>query len=278
MQFRPGSSHIATVELTNPTAANWDYVGELYLGDRAATSGSVAFSLAAGETKLVSFPVVMPSVGGVYPVYLDISCRGTLLAHFLSEEAITIAGAEVANYSVNIGVSKSMPKVGETVEWWAYVTNISSVSGKPTASWFLEGQLLETIEYPSIVAPGSTVLMHGPSFQPDTSGIHTLAVQVDGATDEAQIVAEAAPAEFQVTGLTISPSEVYVGEPVSAAVTVTNVGGSQGTYSVTCEVSPSTVTIAEVLPAVAPLTDLMSGLVTFVVLAMMGSYMLKAVK
>ncbi|MBA7611715.1 hypothetical protein ES703_18944 [subsurface metagenome] len=44
-------------------------------------------------------------------------------------------------------------------------------------------------------------------------------------------------AEFQVTDLLISPSEVYIGEPVTISVLVTNVGGERGTKTVTLEVS-----------------------------------------
>ena len=44
-------------------------------------------------------------------------------------------------------------------------------------------------------------------------------------------------AEFEVTDLVISPSEVYVGESVEIRVLVTNVGGKRGTKTVTLEVS-----------------------------------------
>lgn len=44
-------------------------------------------------------------------------------------------------------------------------------------------------------------------------------------------------AEFQVTDLVITPSEVYVGEPVSISALVANIGGQRGTKTVTLEVS-----------------------------------------
>lgn len=44
-------------------------------------------------------------------------------------------------------------------------------------------------------------------------------------------------AEFQVTDLVITPSEVYVGEPVSISALVKNIGGQRGTKTVTLEVS-----------------------------------------
>ena len=44
-------------------------------------------------------------------------------------------------------------------------------------------------------------------------------------------------AEFHVTDLLITPTEVYVGEPVTISVLVTNIGGKRGTKTVTLEVS-----------------------------------------
>ena len=44
-------------------------------------------------------------------------------------------------------------------------------------------------------------------------------------------------AEFQVAELLISPSVVYIGEPVTISVLVTNIGGKRGAKTVTLEVS-----------------------------------------
>jgi len=44
-------------------------------------------------------------------------------------------------------------------------------------------------------------------------------------------------AEFEVTNLVIEPATVYVGEPVSISVVVTNIGGKPGTKTVVLEVS-----------------------------------------
>jgi hypothetical protein len=53
------------------------------------------------------------------------------------------------------------------------------------------------------------------------------------------IKAKAAPPEdIVLSDLVIEPSEVYRGEPVSIAVTATNIGETKGSYKVVCEVSP----------------------------------------
>lgn len=60
-------------------------------------------------------------------------------------------------------------------------------------------------------------------------------VSVNGLTGS--FVAIALPAEFVVTNLIITPSQVYVGEPVTIRALVTNIGGETGTKTVTLEVS-----------------------------------------
>ncbi len=61
-------------------------------------------------------------------------------------------------------------------------------------------------------------------------------VSIDGLTGSFNVL-ELPVAEFVVTGLVISPSEVYVGEPVTISVMVTNVGGVRGTKTITLEVA-----------------------------------------
>jgi len=44
-------------------------------------------------------------------------------------------------------------------------------------------------------------------------------------------------AEFKVSNLIISPTEVQIGQPVTISCTISNVGTQAGTYTVVCEVS-----------------------------------------
>ena len=43
-------------------------------------------------------------------------------------------------------------------------------------------------------------------------------------------------AEFVVSGLIITPDQVYIGQPVSISVVVSNTGGTAGIYELVCEV------------------------------------------
>jgi len=75
------------------------------------------------------------------------------------------------------------------------------------------------------------------SFTVTPTAEKTYYVNVDGLTGTFVAVKPVTQAEFEVSNLVISPSQVYVGEPVTITVTVTNVGGQTGTATITLEVT-----------------------------------------
>lgn len=89
--FGAGEARTAIASMTNPTAKAFSYTAELYLDiTKVASSGLIAFSLAAGETKSVRFPVTMPSAEGVFPVYLDVIVAGELVGAWRATEDVSI--------------------------------------------------------------------------------------------------------------------------------------------------------------------------------------------
>lgn len=72
------------------------------------------------------------------------------------------------------------------------------------------------------------------TFTPSVAKVHV--VSVDGLTGSFNVLGVPA-AEFVVSDLVISPSEVYIGEPVTISVIVTNVGGVRGSKTITLEVT-----------------------------------------
>jgi len=89
--FEAGVVSTARATLTNPTARQFAYTVELYLGvAKAATSGVATVTIPAGGYVDVNFAVVMPLVEGSYPVYLDVWHEGTLLKHYQATENVII--------------------------------------------------------------------------------------------------------------------------------------------------------------------------------------------
>lgn len=82
------------------------------------------------------------------------------------------------------------------------------------------------------LGPGESAIVSF-SFTPSVAKGYTVAV--DGLTGSF-VALEAPVAEFEVSNLIIEPYELYVGQTVTIAVTVTNIGGASGSYEVNCEV------------------------------------------
>lgn len=89
--FEAGEARTAIAQMTNPTAKAFDYTAELYLDvTKVASSGSIAFSLAAGETRAISFPVTMPIAEGTFPVFLDVFVEVEQVGAFRATEDVTL--------------------------------------------------------------------------------------------------------------------------------------------------------------------------------------------
>jgi len=89
--FEAGVSKTAKARLTNPTAKQFTYKVELYLGaNKVATSGVGQVTIPAGGAVDVTFTLVMPLVEGDYPVFLDVTYDTTLLKHYQATESVTV--------------------------------------------------------------------------------------------------------------------------------------------------------------------------------------------
>ncbi len=107
-QFSPREIRTAVAPMSNPTAKSFSYAAELYLGlPKAASSGAISFSLAAGETRNISFPVTMPDAPGTYPVYLDVFVAGQLLGAYQATEDVIIEAPLVPFTFSNLSASRT---------------------------------------------------------------------------------------------------------------------------------------------------------------------------
>jgi hypothetical protein len=114
-QFNPGESKTAVVTMTNPTGSPFDYSATLYMGVNMVVMANASFHLEAGEAKEVSFPVVMPTSEGVYPVYLDAWSGETLLGHYKAVEDVII-------------VSAPLPPSGNAAIWGIVTDGLTGVA------------------------------------------------------------------------------------------------------------------------------------------------------
>jgi len=93
-EFSPGSEHTAHALVTNNTPKTWTYSAELYLvkgGTKYTSSGTITFSLAAGASRTIDFPITMPDIEGTYKVYLDVFVAGELVAAYQAIEDVVIS-------------------------------------------------------------------------------------------------------------------------------------------------------------------------------------------
>ena len=89
--FEAGVTKTARARLTNPTARQFTYTVELYLGvAKVATSGTAQVTIPASSYLDVNFTLVMPTVEGDYPVYLDVWHDTTLLKHYEATENVVV--------------------------------------------------------------------------------------------------------------------------------------------------------------------------------------------
>ncbi len=120
--------------------------------------------------------------------------------------------------------------VGEPVSIRVTATNIGGVAGSHEVTCEVEGGFMKkTVS----LNPGESKVVTF-AYTPTSAKGYT--VSADGLSG-AFLAIEAPEAMFEVTGLVIEPAAVYVGEPVTISVTVTNVGGKAGSYEVTLEVT-----------------------------------------
>ncbi len=101
-EFTPGEQKVATVVMTNPTTAAFNYEGIIYMGTNLSIVSQVSFSLSAGEQKNVSFPVTMPATPGVYPVYIGVSSGGVNIALYRSTEDVVISQPVITRHTLTV--------------------------------------------------------------------------------------------------------------------------------------------------------------------------------
>jgi len=124
-ELAPNSQHTAHALMTNITAREWTYNAELYLvkaGTKYTSSGTITFSLAAGASQTIDFPIAMPAAEGIYEVYLDISAEGVFIRGYIATEDVTVQAV-------------SPPPMAGDFEYSNLNLAIHTVPGDPYGRW-----------------------------------------------------------------------------------------------------------------------------------------------
>lgn len=134
-EFSQGEIKTAIAPMSNPTGKSFAYTAELYLGlPKAASSGVISFSLAAGETRNISFPVAMPTVEGTYPVYIDVYSAGQLIGAYQAIEDVAIV-APAAEFVYVSDIKRGY--YSYTYDYFMVdVQNVSNIAGTCTLEFY----------------------------------------------------------------------------------------------------------------------------------------------
>ncbi len=114
-QFYAGELKTARVTTRNPTGKAFSYEAALIIGVPEAVRSEVSFSMPAGEEKIISFPITMPSLAGTYPVHIYVVSEGKEVGLYRAVEEVTIALPALPftyTFSCSRGTCPSAPAYG----------------------------------------------------------------------------------------------------------------------------------------------------------------------
>ena len=135
-EFIVGDEVTATIVFRNSTEGTFNYRAVLYLGVGALASSEKTFSLVAGQSESIIFPLIMPSVAGTYHAFIDIFVNDVLVKHFqATEDIVIVSGLDPGylNFAV-VGVNWR-----PTILHWNATIQIGPLPNYGMASFIAEG-------------------------------------------------------------------------------------------------------------------------------------------
>jgi uncharacterized membrane protein len=223
-----GESVSISVDITNTGNLEGTYTLTLLIDGAVEATKDV--TLAGGATASVTFRITK-NVAGTYGVEVD----GLTGSFQVTEptEPPTTPPEEFAEFTItSLTIIPSEVLVGDQVAIIVDVQNVGNVEGTYTLTLQINGVLTQTRDVTLAGGASETV-----TFIVVENVEGTYNVEVDGLTGSFTVVAPPLPAAFTVSSLTISPSEVEVGEEVTISVVVQNTGELEGTYTVTLRIN-----------------------------------------
>ncbi|MHA1370959.1 MAG: CARDB domain-containing protein [Promethearchaeota archaeon] len=130
----------------------------------------------------------------------------------------------------SLSITPAEVKLGEEATITFTVTNVGEETGVRTVKLSVEG---EPVTFVVTLEGGESEKLEF-KYTPETEGTYN--VEVDGLTGSFEakaVIVPPKPAEFEISNLVVSPSEVVEGEPVTVTVNIENTGEMEGSHTVT---------------------------------------------
>ncbi len=214
-----------SVKITNLGEESGNHSVTLTIDDVPIETKTVLLS--GAETKMLVFTVAGIAEGDHVVQVGDLteSLKVTLEAPFRPAEVQV----------TDLGISRLVAEVGETIIVSATATNIGDDAGNSEIVLFVNDEEKETKNIE--LASGETTTVE---FEVVEYNEGTYNVRIGDLTKSFEITSEAQPAkpaEFRVENLVVNPKVVQAGETVEVSVKVTNVGEESGSYSVVLRIN-----------------------------------------
>ncbi len=148
----------------------------------------------------------------------------TVLA-YTRPAAFTASGLNISPTEVNVGQSVTIS---------ATIKNTGDLSGTYKVTLKINDVAVETKDVTLAGGSSQTVTF---TTSKDTAGTYTVSVDGLSGTFTVKTVITPKPAAFTASGLSISPTEVNVGQSVTISATIKNTGDLSGTYKVTLKIN-----------------------------------------
>ena len=192
--------------------------------------------LEAYESKTVSHTLTMDTVGD-----FNVTVDGLTGSFTVETPEIPLKPAEfVVSY---LYIKPEKIELGEGIDVFTFkisvdVKNVGERTGSHTVEIKVDGEVVESRTVILIGGKETSIIFDV------TRGVGSYAVEVDGLTGSLLVkpyLRPLKPAEFEVSDLILSPSEVEPQKTVAVLAKVTNVGETEGSYTVELKVDGETV-------------------------------------
>lgn len=147
------------------------------------------------------------------------------------EEELEPAEFEVSNLSVSEAEVNPRDTISVSVE----VSNNGGETSSHTVELLINGESVDSKEVE--VSGGQTETV---TFQVSREDVGEYDVEISGLSKSFEVLEEVAPPEFEVSNLSVSPSEVEAGESITLTVDVTNTGGETGEKTLEFDINGTT--------------------------------------